>query len=196
MKNDNFTIRIAETGDAEVLLGIYAPYVLETAITFEYEVPSLEEFTGRMNRIQSNYPWLVAEMDGEIVGYAYAGTFKDRPAYDWSVETSIYVKKGQKRNGIGSRLYEALEACLSRQGILNVNACIAYPKQEDETLTLDSVRFHEKYGYKEVGIFHDCGYKGGRWYDMIWMEKMLGEHRDDQPKVQPFSEKFFTCRKG
>lgn len=188
MKNDKIVIRPAVPEDLEELLAIYTPYAEETAITFEYKAPTMEEFKERMEKIQKMYPWLVAEADGEILGYAYAGTFKDRPAYDWSVETSIYVKLGQKRNGIGTRLYEALEECLSRQGILNVNACIALPEQEDEYLTNDSVRFHEKIGYREVGVFHKCGYKFNRWYHMIWMEKMIGEHLEHQPEVVPFPE--------
>lgn len=187
MKNKSFTIRTVSPEDAEELLAIYAPYAVETAITFEYEAPTLEEFRERILKIQKKYPWIAAESDGEILGFAYAGAFKDRPAYDWSVETSIYVKKGQKRSGIGTALYEELEKCLSEQGILNVNACIALPEKEDEYLTMDSVRFHEKMGYQKVGVFHNCGYKFNRWYHMVWMEKMIGDHVEHQPEVRPFS---------
>ena len=122
------------------------------------------------------------------MGYAYAGAFKERAAYDWSVETSIYVWQNQKRMGVGSLLYERLEEILKKQGILNVNACIAYPQEEDPYLTKDSVFFHEKFGYSMVGKFHVCGYKFNRWYDMVWMEKMIGEHLEKQPSIIPFSE--------
>ena len=171
-------IRIATPEDAARLVAIYAPYVEQTAITFEYEVPSVEEFAGRIEHILEKYPYLVAEAEGEIVGYAYAGTFKARAAYDWSVETTIYVNQKKKRMGIGGKLYAALEEALRAQHILNLNACIGYPQNEDEYLTKDSEKFHQKLGYRLVGTFHDSGYKFGRWYDMIWMEKMLGEHTE------------------
>ena len=106
----------------------------------------------------------MAEEDGNIVGYAYVSPFKERAAYDWSVETSIYVDMIQKRKGIGRLLYDRLEEILKKQGILNVNACIGYPQIDDEYLTKDSVYFHEKLGYHMVGTFHQCGYKFGRWY--------------------------------
>lgn len=89
---------------------------------------------------------------------------------------------------VGRKLYEELERILKQQGILNVNACIAYPRQEDEHLTMDSVHFHERLGYRMVGCFHDSGYKFGRWYDMVWMEKLIGEHLSEQPQIIPFSK--------
>ena len=182
------TIRIASETDVEELLAIYEGYVQNTAITFEYEVPSLDEFRERIHHTLQRYPYLAAEEDGKLVGYAYASPFKERAAYDWAVETSIYVSGERKQNGIGRKLYEELERILQRQGILNVNACIAYPQVEDEYLTQDSVRFHEKLGYQMVGTFHKCGYKYDRWYDMVWMEKFIGEHRADQAAVIPFPE--------
>ena len=171
------TIRNAHLEDAEAMLAIYAPYVEQTAITFEYDVPTEEEFRGRMEKVQKTYPWLVAEDNGKAVGYAYASAFKERAAYQWAVETSIYVSMGQKRQGIGRLLHEALETALRKQGILNMNACISYIDPEDEYLTLDSVRFHERLGYQQVAHFHQCGLKFGRWYDMIWMEKLIGRHQ-------------------
>ena len=169
-------IRAASPGDAERLVDIYTPYVRETAITFEYELPSLEEFRGRIEKTLEKYPYLVAERDGEIAGYAYAGAFNERPAADWSVETAIYVKKNYGRTGVGRALYEALEKALSRQNIINLNACIACPETEDEYLTYNSIRFHEHMGYHMVGRFYKCGYKFGRWYHLVWMEKHLREH--------------------
>ena len=169
-------IRDAQVADAKELLAIYAPYVEHTAVTFEYDVPSEEEFRQRIETVQQKYPWLVAEVDGRIVGYAYASTFKARDAYQWAVETSIYVDPAMKRSGIGRQLHEALEQRLKAQGILNMNACISFIDPEDEYLTLDSVRFHEHLGYQTVAHFHQCGKKFNRWYDMIWMEKIIGEH--------------------
>lgn len=181
-------IRTAAPKDAAALLKIYAPYVKKTAVTFEYEVPSAEEFADRIKRTLEKYPYLAAMLDGEIVGYAYAGTFHERAAYDWAVETSIYVREDKKGLGIGRTLYEALEKALLQQHILNVNACIAYPVQEDEYLTRDSVWFHERLGYRMVGEFYECGYKFGRWYNMVWMEKHLGTHPEKPEKVLWFSE--------
>ena len=172
----NIEIRPARPEDAEVLLAIYAPYVERTAITFEYEVPTVEEFRRRIEHICEKFPYLVAEKGGHVVGYAYASTFKERAAYQWAVETSIYVDEHEKRKGIGRKLHDALEEALKGQGILNLNACISYTESEDEHLNLDSVRFHESLGYGRVAHFHLCGKKFGRWYDMIWMEKLIGEH--------------------
>ena len=185
---ENIIIRYATPEDAPALLAIYAPYVEETAITFEYTVPTVEEFAERIRNTMVNYPYLVAEQDDEILGYAYAGKFKAKAAYDWAVETTIYIDKSRKRAGLGRLLYEELEKQLARQGILNLYACIAYPETEDEHLTNDSVLFHEKLGYRMIGTFYQCGYKFNRWYHMVWMEKMLGEHKADQPEVVPFSK--------
>lgn len=188
MEKNKLQIRVATKEDAEALLAIYAPYVEETAITFEYEVPSIEEFRCRIQETLKKYPYLVAEKNGKIVGYAYAGAFHTRPAYDWAVETSIYVSELQKGEGIGKALYKALEGQLSRQHILNLNACIAYPETEDEHLNKDSVRFHTHLGYRMVGEFYQCGYKFDRWYNMVWMEKHIGAHSSNPAKVIWFSE--------
>lgn len=182
------TIRQATEADAEELLKIYAPYVTDTAITFEYEVPTLEEFTGRIRHTLQKYPYLVALQGEEIIGYAYAGAFYGRAAYDWSVETSIYIKRGRTHGGVGKLLYQALEDALKAQNIINLYACIAYPEVEDEYLTKNSVSFHEHLGYRMIGTFQKCGYKFGRWYHMVWMEKMIGEHLDKPEKVKRFSE--------
>ena len=146
MEENKFKIRAAREDDAEALLAIYAPYVENTAITFEYSVPDAEEFRTRIRRVQAKYPYLVAETEDGIVGYAYAGPFNERPAYDWAAEASIYVSRERKRMGIGGRLYARMEECLRAQGILNINACIAYPEREDEYLTRDSVKFHGSAG--------------------------------------------------
>lgn len=187
-KPDNLRIRTADPKDAEALLSIYAPYVLRTAVTFEYEVPSLQEFENRIRHTLKRYPYLTAERDGTLLGYAYAGPFHERAAYDWAVETSIYVEQSHRGQGIGGQLYQALEAALSFQNILNLNACIAYPAAEDEYLTRDSASFHHHLGYRLVGEFWQCGYKFGRWYNMVWMEKHIGTHTNHQPPVKPFCQ--------
>lgn len=184
---NTITIRMAKTSDAEELLKIYEPYVLNTAITFEYSVPSLKAFTQRIADTLERYPYIVVEEDSVIAGYAYASAFKERAAYDWAVETSIYVKMGSTGKGYGAILYDELEKILKKQNILNVNACIAYIEKEDMYLNHNSVRFHEHMGYQHVGKFHQCGYKFGKWYDMIWMEKLLGEHKTPPQEVFPVS---------
>ena len=174
--DNKIIIRTASAADAPALLKIYRPYVENTAITFEYDVPSTEEFASRIQHTLRKYPYLVAEEKGTLLGYAYAGPFHERPAYDWAVETSIYVKQDKKGQRIGRALYNALEVQLRRQNIVNVNACIASPAIEDAHLTRDSILFHEKLGYQMVGEFHQCGYKFDTWYNMVWMEKLIGKH--------------------
>lgn len=162
-------IRIATPEDASALLAIYAPYVKDTAITFEYEVPSAKEFSRRISDVLMQYPYLIAEKDGTPVGYAYASSFHPRAAYAWCAETAIYIDKNHHGLGIGRYLYEELEKRLKAQHLLNLNACIAYPNPE-------SIAFHEALGYTLIGHFHNCGFKLNRWYDMVWMEKIIGEH--------------------
>lgn len=181
-------IRTATENDAEKLLGIYAYYVENTAITFEYEVPSVDEFRRRICHTLSKYPYLVSEEDGLITGYAYAGVFKERRAYDWAVETTIYIARDARKTGFGKKLYIALENALALQNITNLNACIGVPVIEDEYLTNDSANFHKHMGYRSVGEFHKCGYKFGRWYNMVWMEKIIAEHPDIPPEVRTFDE--------
>lgn len=201
-----YNIRLATVEDAPKLLDVYSYYVKNTAITFEYDVPDEEEFRGRIETVLRDFPYLVVEevisdsqkshensekckpdksddltksKPSRILGYAYASKFHPRAAYKWCVEMSIYLDKDCKRAGLGRALYEELEKRLKDMGILNLYACIGYPEKEDEYLTFDSVRFHEKMGYKLNGEFHKCGYKFGRWYNMVWMEKMIGEHGDN-----------------
>ena len=166
-------IRSAKTEDAERLLEIYAYYVDNTAISFEYGVPSLQEFKQRIEHTLEKYPYLVLTEDGVIRGYAYAGVFKARAAYDHCCEMTIYLDHESKGKGYGRALYEALEKELADMGIKNLYACIGDPIEEDEYLTKDSERFHKHMGYEKVGEFHRCGYKFDRWYNMIWMEKII-----------------------
>jgi len=174
---ENIIIRTVTVEDAEALLNIYAYYVKNTAITFEYDVPTIEEFQQRITNTLKKYPYLLVEKEGIILGYAYAGVFKNRAADERSAELSIYLAHDATRCGFGRLLYEALEAEMKKRGFLNLYACIGYPIEEDEYLTKNSAEFHEHLGYELVGKFHKCGYKFGRWYDMIWMEKLIGEHK-------------------
>ena len=173
MDTNEIKIRPATEADAAEILNIYAPYITDTAITFEYDVPTLEEFTGRIRHTLEKYPYLVAVRDSEIIGYAYAGAFYGRAAYDWSAETTIYVKKGCSHSGVGKLLYQELETALKAQNIINLYACIGYPEIEDKYLTKNSAQFHAHLGYRMVGEFYHCGYKFDRWYNMVWMEKLL-----------------------
>ena len=181
------SIRFVRPEDAEALAGIYAPYVRQTAITFEYEPPTPEEFRRRIAGIRARYPYLAAEENGELLGYCYASPFKGRAAYDWAAETSIYIRMDQHRRGLGKRLYVVLEDLLRAQGILDMLASIALPEPEDEYLTLDSVRFHAALGFREIARFPNIGSKFGRWYHMVWMDKLLGEHRPDPGPIRPVS---------
>ena len=185
----DIAIRIAAPSDAPRLLEIYAPYVTGTAITFEYAVPSLDEFRARVERTLRKHPYLVALLGGTIVGYAYAGGFSERPAYDWSVELSIYADRSMRRRGLGRALYAALEGCLAEMGVTNANACIAVPSGDsDPYLDRASVSFHSRLGYREVGQFRQCASKFGRWYDMAWMEKLLLPHTPNPAMPRSFND--------
>ena len=186
-------IRNARPDDAEKLTEIYAHYVNKTAVSFEYTPPSTAQFLQRMQRIQEKYPYLVAEVEGRIVGYAYAAAFHSREAYAWAVETTIYLADEVRGRGIGRHLYTQLEYALKRQHVTNMNACIAWLNSEDEYLTHASVEFHTRMGFRIVGRFEKCGYKFGRWYDMVWMEKIIGDHPDTPISVCRFDENIDTC---
>lgn len=181
---ENILIRTAMEEDAETLLKIYAYYVKNTAITFEYDVPTVEEFRARVEKTLKKYPYLVIEKNKQIMGYAYAGPLKERAAYDWSAELTIYLAHDAVKCGLGRMLYEALEKEMKNRGYLNLYACIGYPLEEDEYLTKNSAQFHEHLGFQKVGEFYKCGYKFERWYNMIWMEKLIGEHKNRMSPVK------------
>lgn len=181
-------IREATMDDAKRILEIYDYYVQNTAITFEYDTPSINEFRERMSKTMQRYPYLVILKDGRIEGYAYAGAFVGRAAYDWSCELTVYLNHNAQRCGMGRKIYDALEDELKKMGILNLYACIAYPEIDDEYLTTNSADFHAHLGFTKVGEFHKCGYKFGRWYNMIWMEKIVGKHRNEQNQITEYPE--------
>lgn len=189
MKNkDNVIIRPAKKEDMESVQKIYAPYVLKTAITFEYEVPSVAEFENRYHAIMQKYPFLVSCVNNEIVGYAYAGSFIDRQAYDWTAELSVYIKDDMHRKGIGKKLYAELEKILRLQNVQICYACIAYSdKENDPYINNTSIEFHKKMSYAMIGNFLQCGYKFERWYNMCYMEKRLIKQSDTVKSFIPFS---------
>jgi len=166
-------IRQATIADAEKLLEIYAYYVECTAISFEYKIPTLANFRVRITQTQKKYPYLVAEFEKKIVGYAYAHEFIGRDAYKYSAELTIYLDKNFLHKGIGRELYTELEKILQAQGILNLYACVGWIDVEDEFLNHNSANFHQRLGFKICGKFTKCGKKFNRWYDMIWLEKIL-----------------------
>ncbi len=185
-KDKDIIIREVSLMDAPELVEVYRPYVEKTAITFEYEVPSVEEFTDRIKNISAKYPYLVVEQDGRIIGYAYTSAFHVRKAYEWSAEMSIYLSDRCKGLGLGRKLYEILEDISYKQGITNLYACIGAPEKEDEYLTNNSINFHDHMGYKLIGRFTRCGYKFSRWYDMVWMEKIIAQHQTDAKDIIPY----------
>ncbi|MDD2213876.1 MAG: GNAT family N-acetyltransferase [Oscillospiraceae bacterium] len=181
-------IRTASVTDAPALLAIYAPFVTATAITFETSVPTVQAFARRITQTLLRYPYILAAEGDKVLGYAYAGPFNARAAYAWAAETTIYLDGAAQGRGLGRRLYAALETLLLRQGILNLNACISLPPASDPYLTCQSAEFHEHLGYRQVAHFHKCGCKFNRWYDMIWMEKLLGPHPLPPPAFCPFPD--------
>ena len=152
--------------DAPEILAIYEPYIRKTTITFEYEVPSVQEFENRINKTLETYPYLVAEEDGQVLGYAYASTYYARTAYNWTTELSIYLHEDARGRGLGSQLYDALEEELEQRGFLRFLACIAVPNEA-------SIAMHEKRGYVQVAHFPKVGYKFEQWHDIVWMQKTL-----------------------
>ena len=183
--NNEIKIRIARPSDAENLLKIYTPYIEKTAITFEYAPPTAEEFRARMEKTLSRFPYLVAESEGNIVGYAYAGYYIPRTACDHACEVSIYLAENHRGNGLGKLLYSSIESILARQNITNIYASVAFSEKEDEYLTHASAHFHERMGYTQIGRFSKCGYKFGRWYDLLWFEKFIGAHETPESFI-PF----------
>lgn len=171
----NLDLRFVEERDAEKLLAVYAPYITDTAITFEYDVPTPAEFAARIAGITQRYPWLVCEADGELAGYAYASPHLSRAAFQWDAELSIYVRPEYQRRGAATRLYRALIALLSEQGYYNLYARISVPNENSEA-------FHRAMGFSPVGVYPRTGYKLGAWRDMAVMELPLrGDFDEPRP---------------
>ncbi len=171
----NITIRSARKEDAQAIQAIYAYYVNQTAISFEYDAPDTLEIQKRMDQTLQKYPYIVAEENGCVIGFAYAHVFYDRAAYDHSAEVSIYLDALQKKKGVGRKLYQALEEEMKKRGFKNLYACIASPIEEkDPYVDTNSIDFHTHMGYRLIGEFRRCGYKFNRYYNMVWMEKLIG----------------------
>lgn len=161
-------IREVKSQDAEQLAALYAPYVHETTITMEHTAPTVSEFASRIQTICKDFPYLVAEEEAGMVGYAYASTYRARAGFDWTVEVSIYLSQEARGRGIGSLLYQQLEEALQARGIKHCLACITLPNEA-------SMAFHRKRGYQQVAHFKDIAYKFGSWHDIVWLQKSLVE---------------------
>ena len=178
------SIRLATIHDIPRILEIYGPYVENTAISSEYTVPTLEEFTQRFLKITTQFPWLVWEENGVVLGYAYGSRPFERAAYQWSASASIYLCPEACGKGMGKKLYAALEDLLRRQGYRKVYAIVT-------TVNEASAAFHRSVGFRQTGIMPDCGYKFGKWYGTIWMEKDLNCW--DTPPHEPISIQSITA---
>ena len=174
---NRFVIRLINESDAEAALGIYTPYVRDTAISFEYEVPTIEDYLNRIKSSIADFPWLVCELNGQIIGFAYAGKHRYRSAYQWSTESTIYFTPKYHGFGIARILYKTLFSILKLQGYINVYAGVGLPNE-------NSVAFHRAMGFEEIGIFKKVGYKMGKWHNTLWFQLFLSENisQPDLPK--------------
>jgi phosphinothricin acetyltransferase len=174
-------IRLATAADGAALAAIYAPAVESQATSFELDPPDASEMGRRVTAVTAKTPWLVCAHRGAVIGYAYGAQHRDRAAYAWSAEVSAYVHANAQRAGVGKALYESLFAVLSLQGFRNAYAGITLPNAA-------SVRFHESVGFTPVGVYHDIGYKFGRWHDVAWFERALGPHETEVRLPRPITE--------
>jgi phosphinothricin acetyltransferase len=158
-------IRLATVADAEQVQSIYAPYC-STPISFELVPPSVEEMCGRLAKVLSQYPWLLCEDSGEVLGYAYASQHRERAAYGWSIDTTVYIRQGRHRRGVGRALYTSLLAMLPLQGYVNAYAGVTLPNP-------GSVGLHEAMGFRQVGVYAQVGFKCGAWHDVVWLQRPL-----------------------
>lgn len=181
-------VRIATVEDAEMILNLYSYYIEYTAITFEYTIPTVEEFRERIRKTLEKFPYLVYEERGKILGYAYAGTFNKRAAAAWMVETSVYVHRNEGGRGIGKVLYEELEKYLKKQNIITMIACITELEVANNYITKKSMEFHQHMGYKKAGKIRKAGYKFGTWYNLAFVQKQIGKYIQDPPEVISFPE--------
>lgn len=173
-------IRVARESDAESVAAIYGPIVRDTAISFEVEPPAPQEMARRILATLATHPWLVAERDGQVIGYAYAGRHRDRAAYRWSVDVSAYVDARARRTGVGRDLYERLIAILRRQGFHSAYAGIALPNEP-------SVGLHEAAGFRPLGIYKEVGFKHGQWRDVGWWRLGLSDASDEPAEPVAFA---------
>ena len=176
-----YKIRTVQLSDAEAILKVYAPFITDTCISFEYVVPSEEEFAQRIASISAEYPYIVLEEDGEIVGYAYSHRYLERVAYSWDVEVTIYLAPKVQGKGLGVILYDALEKLMALQNIKNLYSCITGDN-------VHSIEMHRSMGYELIGTFPKAGFKHDRWLDVVWMAKAIGEKENAPLPFVPFVE--------
>ncbi|MBI5916263.1 MAG: N-acetyltransferase [Bacteroidetes bacterium] len=179
--DNQLTIRLITESDASEVLEIYKPYVLDTIISFEYEVPTLEEYLQRIKTHTAEYPWLVCLQGDKIIGFAYASKHRYRTAYQWSPESTVYLSPEVHRKGIARILYATLFSMLRYQGYFNVYAGVGLPNEK-------SVGFHKAAGFEEIGIFRKVGYKHGHWHDTHWFQLHLAEHIQHPPIPKKMKE--------
>lgn len=173
-------IRLARSTDAAGILAIYAPYIANTSFTFETEIPTESEFANRIASYLASWPWLVCEVDGQVAGYAYASRYRERVAYQWSAECSVYVQDDHHRSGIARALYTALFSILKLQGYRNVYAVINLPNER-------SVAFHESMGFRWFATYEQVGYKLGQWKNVGWWRLIINEFEQEPAPVISFS---------
>jgi phosphinothricin acetyltransferase len=173
-------IRLAQPTDAVAILSIYAPYIRHTSLTFETKVPAVADFANRITSYVEHFPWLVYEQDGSVVGYAYASRYRERTAYQWSVECSVYIHKDHQRSGLATKLYTKLFAILKLQGFTTVYAVINLPNEP-------SVSLHERLGFKYFATYEKVGYKLGKWKNVGWWQLTLNEYEDEPAPPVKFS---------
>jgi L-amino acid N-acyltransferase YncA len=165
----NKKVRLATEADSASILEIYTPFISDTVITFEYKVPTVTEFGKRITDIQKKYPYIICEVNGSVVGYAYASQFNERAAYDWSVDFSIYIKPQYHRKNIGKALYFTLFELLKLQGYYNAYAGVTLPNIKSESL-------HQSFGFKPIGVYQNVGYKFGDWHDVKWFQLKIQDY--------------------
>lgn len=175
------SIRLATPKDAASILEIYAPFILNTAVTFETELPTIESIEHRIISYQQDWPWLVCEIDDTIAGYAYATKHRERAAYQWCAESSVYVHDRFQQKGIAKALYNALLSILKYQRCINVYAGITLPNAK-------SISFHEKFGFAKIADYKNIGYKSGSWHTVSWWELHLNRHSDSPALPVKFRE--------
>ena len=181
LKKEDLSFRFATENDAEKILAIYKPYVENTTITFEYNVPTIEKFRERIREILKDYPYIVCEYGNEIVGYAYAHRIWSRAAYQWDAELSIYTNEKYAGNGIGKKLYGILLEILKLQNVVNVYGLLTYPNKSSEKL-------HNYFGFKKVAFFENVGFKFGKWIGVTWFEKAINPYFENPDSIKRISE--------
>ena len=173
-------LRLAESADAPAVAAIYAPYVTASAVSFETEAPDEGEMRSRIDAVAGSYPWIVAEEDGALLGYAYASAFRSRPAYRFAVETTVYLAHGAEGRGIGRRLYTLLLTTLEAQGFTQAIAAITLPNHA-------SLKLHRSLGFAEAGVYTQVGYKLGQWRSVALWQRPLARALEHPEEPRPLS---------